>query len=83
MSTATHNTNAQAAAKTSETTHTPTNDAGGSVLLHVLAVVCGAGMTIVGVGMMMTMVLLPVGIGLAIAGVLQLTWGLYAMGGNQ
>ena len=78
MSTATHNSNPQLTAKAPGTTgNTPTNEVGGSVFLHVLAVVFGAGMTIVGVGMMMTLVLLPVGIGLAIAGVILLNWGLY------
>ena len=44
---------------------------------HIMAIAVGAILTIIGLGMGVTMVLLPVGIPIGLAGVLLLAWGLW------
>jgi hypothetical protein len=51
---------------------------GGRLLGHSLAVIVGFALMIVGVGMGVTMVLLPVGIPVGLLGLLLFVWGLYA-----
>lgn len=52
-------------------------DAGKRFGKHVLAIVAGFIMTIAGLGMGVTIVLLPLGIPVGLVGVLLLSWGLF------
>jgi hypothetical protein len=50
---------------------------GGRFLGHTIAVVLGLVLVIVGLGMGVTMVLLPIGLPVGLAGMLLCMWGLY------
>jgi hypothetical protein len=50
-------------------------EAGGWVLGHAAAVVVGFGMMVAGLALGVTMVLLPVGLVIGLAGVLVFVWG--------
>ena len=47
------------------------------VFSHRVAIIAGLLLTILGSGMAITIVLLPIGIPVLVAGLLVLTWGLY------
>jgi hypothetical protein len=46
------------------------------IAIHLVAIIAGLAMTVLGVGLSVTMVLLPVGLPLGIAGLGILIWGL-------
>ena len=52
-------------------------ETGERFLGHTIAVVAGLALMIVGLGMGVTMVLLPIGLPLGLAGLLLLMWGLW------
>ena len=52
-------------------------NSGGRFLGHTVAVVLGFLLMIVGLGMVVTMVLLPIGLPLGLAGLVLCMWGLY------
>ena len=52
-------------------------EAGERFLGHTIAVVAGLVLMIVGLGMGVTMVLLPIGLPVGLAGLLLVLWGLY------
>ena len=47
-----------------------------SILLHFAAIIVGLAMMVLGVGLSVTMVLLPVGLPLGLAGIGVVIWGL-------
>ena len=57
-----------------------TRNAGKQFGKHVLAIIAGFIMTIGGLGMGVTMVLLPLGIPVGLVGVVLLIWGLFGWG---
>jgi len=50
---------------------------GESVVLHVAAIIAGAIMALVGLGMGITMFLLPIGVPLGLIGAGIFTWGIF------
>ena len=52
-------------------------ETGGRFLGHSIAVLAGLVLVIIGLGMGVTMVLLPIGLPLGLAGILLCVWGLY------
>ena len=57
---------------------------GGLVLGHVAAVAIGFAMMVVGLGMGVTMIMLPVGLVIGLIGVLVFVWGLVGhLGSNE
>jgi len=50
---------------------------GGRILGHTIAIVAGLVLVIIGLGLGVTMVLLPIGLPMGLAGILLLMWGLY------
>lgn len=56
--------------------HYEIRDAATCVVEHVLAIVVGFIMTVAGLGMGVTMVLLPIGIPVGLVGLVMLIWGL-------
>jgi hypothetical protein len=52
-------------------------ETGERILGHTIAIVAGLALMIVGLGMGVTMVLLPIGLPVGLAGLLLLMWGLW------
>ena len=55
----------------------------GAIFVHLIAMVAGFAMMIVGVGMGVSLVLLPVGIPVGIIGLLAFIWGLFGWSQNR
>ena len=52
------------------------NDKPAGIPMHLLAIIAGLLITLLGVGLSVTMVLLPVGLPLGLVGIVILIWGL-------
>jgi hypothetical protein len=52
-------------------------ETGSKIAIHTLAVILGAILVVIGLSLGVTMVLLPLGVPIGLAGVLVLLWGLF------